>query len=330
MFGVIYSIILNWKINQTYPWLKADVALGRKVFKKYPEVMTKTKQIFFHKIGSFFQFQISPILIYTYSSLSLVALYQNYTLITSKISGFFSNLLVGMSASIGNLIAEGNRSKILDTFWELFSLQFFIAGLICAPIYILIDPFISLWLGDKYILEHSTLFLILVTTFIQCTRSIVDNFNSGYGLFWDIWSPIVESVVLLVFGVICGALWGINGVLLGPLASLILVISLWKPILLFKWGIKSPIYNYWIGYVKNIGCVLLPLFITICLKQYIILNPSSNFINWAIYSIIVTAIYAMLSYITFLIFTNGMRTFNKRISAQITNSKIFKIWQFRK
>jgi hypothetical protein len=31
-FGIIYSFILNWKINQTYPWLRADVKLGRKVF----------------------------------------------------------------------------------------------------------------------------------------------------------------------------------------------------------------------------------------------------------------------------------------------------------
>lgn len=46
-FGIIYSFILNWKINQTYPWLKAEVKLGRKLFKKYPEVMSYTKKIFF-------------------------------------------------------------------------------------------------------------------------------------------------------------------------------------------------------------------------------------------------------------------------------------------
>ena len=30
-FGVIYSIILNYKINQVYPWLKSEVRLGRKL-----------------------------------------------------------------------------------------------------------------------------------------------------------------------------------------------------------------------------------------------------------------------------------------------------------
>jgi O-antigen/teichoic acid export membrane protein len=316
-FGIIYSIILNWKINQTYPWLKADVALGRKIFKKYPEVMTKSKQIFYHRIGAFVQYEISPFLIYSYSSLSMVASYQNYTLITSKISGFFSNLLGGMGASIGNLIAEGNKPKIISTFWEIYSLQFFIAGMICAPVYLLIDPFIALWLGDQYILDHTTLILTLIITFIQCTRSIIDAFNSGFGLFWDVWSPLVESALLLIFGITCGALWGINGVLLGSLSSLIFVISIWKPFLLFKWGLKSPIHSYWIGYFKNFCCVFLPLLITACLRPYIGINPYSNFVNWIVYSTIITILYAILSYIVFLVFTDGMKTFNNRIYAKL-------------
>ena len=38
-FGIIYSFILNWKINQVYPWLKSEVKQGKLLFKKYPEVM---------------------------------------------------------------------------------------------------------------------------------------------------------------------------------------------------------------------------------------------------------------------------------------------------
>ena len=34
-FGIIYSFILNWKINQVYPWLKSEVRLGKQLFKKY-------------------------------------------------------------------------------------------------------------------------------------------------------------------------------------------------------------------------------------------------------------------------------------------------------
>ena len=33
-FGILYSFILNWKINRVYPWLKCSVSEGRL---KYPE-----------------------------------------------------------------------------------------------------------------------------------------------------------------------------------------------------------------------------------------------------------------------------------------------------
>lgn len=66
IFGIINSIILNWKINIIYPWLKSEICLGRQLFKKYPEIGKYVKQLFLHKIGAFVYGQITPFLIYAY------------------------------------------------------------------------------------------------------------------------------------------------------------------------------------------------------------------------------------------------------------------------
>lgn len=105
-FGIIYSFILNWKINQVYPWLRSEVSQGRILFKKYPEVMKYTKQLFVHKFTTFIQFQTTPFLIYAFVSLQTVAFYGNYTIITDKLSVFIGNLLGSTGAGVGNLIAE--------------------------------------------------------------------------------------------------------------------------------------------------------------------------------------------------------------------------------
>lgn len=93
VFGVIYSIILNWKINQVYPWLKSEVTQGRMLLKQYPEVLRYTKQLFVHKIGGFMQSQTTPLLVYTFASLQTVAYYGNYTLVTEKLNALLNNLL---------------------------------------------------------------------------------------------------------------------------------------------------------------------------------------------------------------------------------------------
>ena len=52
--SVLQTISLNYRINKEYPWLKASPSKGKMLQKKYPEIITKTKQLFFHKIGWIF------------------------------------------------------------------------------------------------------------------------------------------------------------------------------------------------------------------------------------------------------------------------------------
>ena len=101
IFGFIYTLILNWRIDKVYPWLASDLKLGRKLFKKYPEIGKYIKQLFIHKVTTFVQYQLTPFLIYSYVSLPIVALYGNYTLITQKLQGLISGILDSTSAGVG-------------------------------------------------------------------------------------------------------------------------------------------------------------------------------------------------------------------------------------
>ena len=203
-FGIIYSFILNWKINQVYPWLRSEVSQGRILFKKYPEVMKYTKQLFVHRISAFVQFQVSPFLIYIFVSLQTVAFYGNYTLFIDKISIFLSNVFGSVSAGVGNLIAEGNISKIIQIFWELMAVRFFLVGIFIFGLYHLLPPFIQLWLGKEYILPNSVLCLLIVNFFMGLCRGFVDPFLYGYGLFYDTWAPITESIIYIVVSLVGG------------------------------------------------------------------------------------------------------------------------------
>lgn len=324
IFGIVYSFILNWKINQTYPWLKTNIKDGKQLLKRYPEVILKTKQLFIHKIGSIFQFQVIPFLIYAFSSLSLVALYQNYTIIFTKINALFNNLFAGLDASVGNLIAEGNKNKIDKIFWELQDLRFFIAGLICTPLFLLTQAFITVWLGSNYLLSKLVLIVILVPMFINIVKGALDSFIYGYGLFWDVWSPIVECILLLMFSIIGGYFWNLPGVLLGPIISRFIIFLIWKPILLFKWGLHSNPVWYWTSYIKNLILILIAGTSTYYICDLINLNHVSDFLNWTWMAIVITIAYGLSSYILFLCFSKGIKIFNQRIILYLTKTRFFK------
>ena len=260
-FGIIYSFILNWKINQVYPWLKSEVSQGRILFKKYPEVMKYTKQLFVHKISAFVQFQISPFLIYLFVSLQTVAFYGNYTLIIDKMNQLLNNLFGSVSAGIGNLIAEGNSQKVIQVFWELMAMRFFIVGIAIFGFYQLMSPFILLWLGEEYVLPKSILILLIINFFISLSKG-TDSFLYGYGLFNDTWAPVSESIIYIIVALIGGYYCGLIGVIWGSTISLFIIVGMWKPYFLFVKGFKQNVCLYWVEWIKYVA--ILVVSITLC------------------------------------------------------------------
>lgn len=318
VFGIIYSFILNWKINQVYPWLRSEVKQGKLLFKKYPEVMKYTKQLFVHKIGGIVQNQTTPFLTYAFVSLQMVAYYGNYTIITDKINSLICNLLDSTGAGVGNLIAEGKKEKAIGVFWELISIRFFISGIFSFALFNLLPAFISLWIGKEYILPENILILLIISFFISITRGATDQFIFGYGLFYDTWAPITESIIYIVIAIIGGHFYGLGGIIMGGIISRTIIIGIWKPYFLFSKGFQMPIWKYWINWLKYLFLIIIPFpILTYFIRNYN--YQLNNWSNWILFAIIITISYSALCYILLFIGTKGMRSFSKRFIPKIIN-----------
>lgn len=313
-FGIIYTFILNWKINQVYPWLKSDVRSGRELLKKYPRIMALVKQVFVHKIGSFVQHQLTPFLVYTFASLQMVAYYGNYTLLTTKFSGLFSNFLDSSSAGVGNLVAEGHKEKIMRVYWELLSIRFLFVGVFVVFLFYIIPPFITLWLGHEYVMSQNILILVLINFVLSLLSGTTQEFISGYGLFRDVWVPLVESSIFVVVALVGGSLWGLEGVLLGGIVSRLIVIYGWKPYFLFRYALKIPFRVYFLGFVKLLSCVLVGGCLFAIVHGMIKADLScSSWIKLFFYSIFVGGSICLIQLMMLYIGSEGMRNFVKRI-----------------
>lgn len=312
-FSIVYSIILNWKIRQTYPWLRSDVSAGRELLKKHRDVIVKTKQLFIQKISYFVQYQTVPFLTYALVNLQTVAFFGNYTIVTDKLGQFVNTFMESSGASIGNLIAEGNKSKIVNLFWELISMRYLIGGIFSFAVLTLINPFITVWLGKEYLLSNTVLYLIVINMFIGYTRGGVMQFLFGYGMFQDIWAPISEIVINLSIAIVGGSLWGLPGILLGGIVSQILIVGIWKPIFLFRKGFELPVWKYWTRIAKIMICVAIPLYLTYrYLLPIIPLNPADGYASWCAYAIVCCMISGISIFIFLYASESGMRCFMRR------------------
>lgn len=313
VFAVVASVALNRVIARTYPYLETDMDRGKELAKKYPDILTKVKQLFFHKIGGFALSQTSPIIIYAYTTLTVVALYGNYMLIIMGGQTLMTAIFNSMNAGIGNLVAEGNRERILAVFEELFSIRFLFTCVMCFGVFILTPSFIILWIGNEYVLDSMVLLLMTMILFINLSRTTVDTYINAYGLYGDIWAPVVEASINIGMSVVLGYFFGLHGVLSGVLLSLFFVVFCWKPYFLFRKGFKLRLYFYVRVYVKHLISAVICAITVYSISMYIPFVPWEGWTCFVFYGIFIIILFCIFQIVLSCYIGNGMRSFLLRL-----------------
>ena len=267
LFSLIVCWILNYIISKEYPWLKTNKNQGREILKKYPEILVKAKQIVIHRLKNFFLSKSDEILIFAFESLQMVAFYGNYTMIVGKLTALFNNVLVGMNASIGNLVAEGDKNNIKKVFWEFATFRYWTTGIFIIALTFLINPVITWWVGEKYVLPDHIVFLILVNMYIMLTRPSVDLFINAYGLYDDVWAAYAEGIINVTITITIGYFYGLVGILLGKIISMLLLVVIWKPYYLYHLGFNMSVIAYWRQIIVHWGILFCCLFVNSTIKE---------------------------------------------------------------
>lgn len=305
--GAIFtSICLNRCIRNEYPWLRPNQQIDTNHRKHYDYVLIRVKQLFFHKVGGYVLTQTTPLIIYLFTSLTVVAIYGNYLLMMGGCVALIEAIFRGTYAGVGNLVVEKDTKLIEQTFYKLVTLKLFLSGVICSGILFLSESFISLWVGPNFTMPKDAMIIMTLIYFIQMSRTC-DIFLSAFGLFKDIWAPIAESVLNICLSIIFGYFWGLSGILLGVFISQVLVVNSWKVYFLYKEGFKeASLTHYVIQYTKKIFFLFfVVLFTDIVLSRFHF--EISSFVDWSIYALIVTSITFSLAMPLFYLFDETFR-----------------------
>lgn len=298
LYGITYCVILEKRLRKEYPWLCVNLRSGKQLLEKYPNILKSTRQVFIHRLKDFLLTKSDQIFVFAFASLKMVAYYGNYSMIFMRLTSLVTSALDGMGASVGNLVAEGNKDKMQKIFWELMSLRYIIAGILVYCIYQCIQPFIFYWLGKEYLLGWSIVGLLLLNFFITQTRGVVDMFNNAFGHYADVWSAWTEGLINVLVTIICGLKFGIIGILIGKIASMLPIVVLWKPYYLYRRGFKEAYWKYWSGVIRFLVILLFSWGISQYIVSLFTFNPMENFgmfcLNSFLHFIVFSIIYLLL------------------------------------
>lgn len=297
IINYIYYIIINEYIYKRYSYIFELEGNLEELEKN--SLMKNMKSFFMHKIGSLITFNTDNIIISRYLGLSILTKYTNYQIIISVTQNFFSAIMGGATASVGNLISEGNNQIIYNVFKNMMFLNSWLGSFIVISLYNTLDQFIILWLGKENTIDSTILILILFNTYFICMRQSVETFKSASGIFYqDRYAPICEALINLFVSLYLVNKIGLSGVFLGTLCSNLLVVFWIKPYILYKYLFKKNIIEYFYMYFKYMIIGFIPLFITNFITSSFKYNYSFNsfIINCIINIIVVNIVYIIIFY----------------------------------
>ena len=309
LMSVVTCLSLKKTIHRSFPWLHPDLSKGKMLSRKHSVIIKKTKQLFFHKFAAYVLGQTSPLIIYAFLSLTVVAIYGNYMLLVVSVSMIVTSIFNGMNASIGNLIAEGNKDKILSFFREYTVSRYWLASVICFCLFHLSHSFISFWGGKVYLLVSTSFGLLVIYAFIAMSRTY-DSFIVAYGLFQDVYAPVVEAILNLGLSVVLGYYYGLAGIIGGVIISLLFIAYGWKPYFLYSRGFKLPFKGYVLYISKILFMIIGSYSISQCFFMYVWQGVlCENIVEWIIHSLCVLSIHGIISLCVFFFLDKAFRSF---------------------
>lgn len=288
--NVLISVIV--KKNNIY-----DEKCNKKLPKEYTKkLITDVKALAVANISWIGISSTSNIIISSIVGAIDLAKNANYSTITLNIAAFINMFLGGVSASVGDMLAEANKEKINRYFFRYNFIYQFVSGYASVAVFLVSKPFVSLWVGENLVFDVLT--TVIISAYLYLTiifKPLADYQNySGLFIYYKLPSIIALGIDLIV-SIALGEFFGIKGVFLG------LIITYMYMMICVAYNVhrrllEISVKKYLMLLLKNIVCILIT-----ATSVFLILKLSnvSGFVEMLFAVLLLTVIYFLVSSIVF-------------------------------
>lgn len=256
------NFLISRKADRLFPYLKepCDEKLPKEETR---DLFRNIKAMLMHKLGNVVVNNTDNLIISSFVGVISVGIYSNYFLLIGSVRQIIDQVFQGITASVGNLGATEKSDRIRDVFELSFFIGQWLYGFAAICLYELLNPFVEIAFGSKYLFTKDIVLILCVNFFINGTRKAVLTFRDSMGLFWfDRYKAIVEAVLNLVISIVLVMTMGTLGVFLGTLASTLLT-SVWvEPYVLYRHRLQRSPATFFLQYVFYVSIVGIVWFLT--------------------------------------------------------------------
>ena len=291
---LLENILLSRKANRVYPFLR-ETNVPPLPCEIKAEIKRNVFAMIFHKVGGVIVFSTDNILISKLVGLTAVGIYSNYMMIRQALNTVTGLVFQSVSASFGNLNAQNSNKRTLEIFHIINFAGAWIFGFCSICLIVLINPFISLWLGNGYLFSTSIVLWFSLAFYVSGMRTACLAAREVMGLFWyDRYKPMFEVSINLIASVILGRKFGVAVIMACTVISTMTTCFWVEPLVLYRHGFHAPVSSFFIKYGTYTLITTIAGIITVMLCEFTHFSGITGFITkLVICAVVPNAIFAL-------------------------------------
>ena len=241
--GIIFSIY----VDKRYPFIDYKEKLDRK---EKREIGGNIANIFVKKVSSIITYSTDNVLISLLIGTTFVGYFSNYSMLYNVFRTILGQITGGVAASIGNLSVTSDGEHCSHILKKLTRYYFLFAMIASAGLMGVCQPFITLWLGEKFTMSDAVLYVTVFVLFLDIVKGPLWQFMEVSGLFkWDKYVGLIGNVVNIFVSIILALYIGIVGIFVGTAVSH-LVQMVMKTFLIYRHKFEYPLRSFFALWIR--------------------------------------------------------------------------------
>lgn len=283
---VITNIITAVVTTKMYPEYKAEGKLEKE---EVSAINRKIRDLFTMKVGVVIFNSVDAIVISAFLGLEILAIYQNYYFVVTSLTSIITIIFTSCVAGIGNSIIVETEEKNYNDLKKYTLIVVWIAGFCAVCMFCLYQPFIKIWVTEKYMLEFKFVILFCVYFFINQINAMLESYKDAAGIWHeDRYRPLVIAGLNLVVNILLVNKIGLAGVLLASCLTKGIIGIPWVLRNLFSTIFKKDYIFQYVKYlIKKITVVLVAMVVTGLFCNFIVLEGICGLVLKAIICLII-------------------------------------------
>ena len=244
---LLVTIVTNLILSATCTKIHSDIFLDETTvsFEKKP-IIERVKATFLYKFGAVLINSTDNILISVLVNTVAVGFYSNYYTVVNAVQGFIAIITTSLISGVGNYAVTKNKKGQKGLFYFVLLIYQIIAAIGFIGFSLLFNDLIAIWLGNEYLFDQATVFMISANFYLATAISPVWMFREANGLFDKVkYLLLVRAGLNIVFSILFGKLWGVFGIFFATAISLVATNLWYEPKILFNTILQEKTNNYW-------------------------------------------------------------------------------------